>query len=46
MIGFWIYLSLYLLLLIIVWGFFLVAKIHIYKFKEYSTHVQPVTRFV
>jgi hypothetical protein len=24
----------------------LVAKIHTYKFKEYSTHIQPVTHFV
>jgi phosphatidylserine synthase len=46
MISFWIYLTLLLLLLIFVWGFYLVAKIHTYKFKEYSTHIQPVTRFV
>jgi hypothetical protein len=29
-----------------VWSFYLIAKIHIYKFREYSTHVRPVTRFV
>ncbi len=29
-----------------VWSFYLIAKIHIYKFREYSTHVRPVTRLV
>ena len=46
MVTFWVYLALLLLLLIFVWGFFLIDKIHTYKFKEYSTHIQPVTRFM
>jgi hypothetical protein len=46
MIAFWIYFSIYIAILLFVWGFFLIAKIHVYKFKEYSPNVVRVTRFV
>jgi hypothetical protein len=46
MIVFWLYFASFLTILLFVWGFFLVAKIHTYKFKEYSPHIQPVTRVV
>ena len=28
------------------WGFFLIARIHVYKFKQYSTHIVPATKLV
>lgn len=46
MIVFWFYFAFLVVILLFVWGFFLVAKIHTYKFKEYSTHIRPVTRIV
>ena len=46
MIWLWILIALYVMLLVAVWGFYLIAKIHTYKFKEYSTHIVPVTRLV
>jgi hypothetical protein len=44
--AFWLYLAILVILLFLVWSFYLIAKIHIYKFREYSTQVRPVTRFV
>ncbi len=29
-----------------VWGFFLIARIHVYKFKQYSSHIVPATKIV
>lgn len=46
MIWFWILFALYSTGLIFVWGFFLIARIHVYKFKQYSTHIVPVTKLV
>ena len=46
MTWFWILFALYTTGLIFVWGFFLVARIHVYKFKEYSTHIVPATKLV
>ena len=46
MIAIWLYFAYIICVLLLVWGFYLVAKIHIYKFREYSTQVRPVTRFV
>lgn len=42
--AFWIGFALYSAAMAFVWGFFLVARMHVFKFKEYSTHVEPVTR--
>lgn len=39
---FWIY----TIIMVIVWGFFLVAKIHFYKFRDYSLYITPVTKFM
>ncbi len=36
-------LGLYTLFLIFVWGFFIVAKLHAYKFKNFSTLIKPIT---
>ncbi|MDD2745834.1 MAG: hypothetical protein PHU93_04820 [Candidatus Gracilibacteria bacterium] len=46
MLAFWMYFAILVTILLLVWSFYLIAKIHIYKFREYSTHVRPVTRFV
>lgn len=46
MLVFWMYFAILVTILLLVWSFYLIAKIHIYKFREYSTHVRPVTRFV
>lgn len=46
MITFWLYFALFVTILLFVWSFYLIAKIHTYKFREYSTHIRPVTRLV
>ncbi|MCK9272140.1 hypothetical protein M0P65_01200 [Candidatus Gracilibacteria bacterium] len=38
--------GIYTIIMVIVWGFFLVAKIHFYKFRDYSLYIAPVTKFV
>lgn len=40
------YLWIYTLLLVFVWGFFIVAKIHAYKFKNFSNYIEKVTWFL
>lgn len=39
-------LGLYTAFMASVWAFFLVAKIHVYKFRDYSPHIRPITRFL
>lgn len=39
----WVYLGLYTFILLFVWWFFIVAKIHAYKFKNFSYHIEKVT---
>ncbi|MDQ1343283.1 MAG: hypothetical protein QG650_2 [Patescibacteria group bacterium] len=43
---FWIGFALYSAVMAFVWGFFLVARMHVFKFREYSVHVEPATRFL
>lgn len=40
------YLWIYTLLLVFIWGFFMVAKIHAYKFKNFSNYIEKVTWFL
>lgn len=40
---FWVLCGLYTLVMVGIWGFVLVARIHVFKFKHYSTHIVPVT---
>jgi hypothetical protein len=37
-------LGLYTLFLVIIWWFFIVAKIHAYKFKHFSNYIERVTK--
>ena len=39
-----IYLWFYTLFLAFIWWFFIVAKIHAYKFKNFSYHIVKVTK--
>jgi len=41
-----IYLAVYVFILLIVWGFYAVARMHTLKFKRFSTHIVPVTNFL
>ncbi len=41
-----IYLWVYTLLLVILWWFFIIAKIHAYKFKNFSKRIEKVTKFL
>ena len=41
-----IYLAIYIIILLIVWGFYAVARMHTLKFKRFSTHIVPVTNFL
>ena len=43
---FWIGFGVYTLVMVIVWGFFLIAKLHVYKFKEYSHLIVPMTKLL
>lgn len=36
----------YTIVMVALWGFFLIAKIHFFKFKEYSSYVFPITKTV
>lgn len=38
--------GIYTLVMVIVWGFFLVAKIHVDKFKDYSPAVVPMMKLL
>lgn len=39
-----VYIWIYTLVLAIIWGFFIVAKIHANKFKSFSNHIKIVTK--
>ncbi len=41
-----IYLWVYTLLLVILWWFFIIAKLHAYKFKNFSDRIEKVTKFL
>jgi len=41
-----IYLGVYTLVLALLWGLFIVAKIHAYKFKNFSKNISRVTTFL
>lgn len=43
---FLVWIGIYTLIMVIVWGFFLVAKMHAYKFREYSHLVTPMTKLL
>jgi len=38
-----LYIGIYLFVLVLIWGFFIVAKLHAYKFKHFSHNIAPVT---
>ncbi len=40
------YLWVYTILLVIIWSFFIVAKIHLYKFKNFSESIEKVTKYL
>jgi Flp pilus assembly pilin Flp len=40
---FYLFLWLYTLSSIVIWWFFIVARIHAYKFKNFSPHIKKVT---
>lgn len=40
---FLIYLAIYVIILLVVWWFYAVARMHTMKFKRFSTHIVPVT---
>lgn len=42
--AFWITLGLYAVVMLFLWGYFIVARMHVFKFKDYSRHVVPATR--
>lgn len=41
-----VYLWVYTLVLVFIWILFLVAKIHSYKFKNFSNHIEKTTKFL
>ena len=43
---FWVVFGLYIFILVCVWSFALLARIHAYKFKDYSPHIVPMTKML
>jgi|GEM_PF-6694049 len=43
---FWIGFGIYTIVLVLIFGFFIVAKIHAYKFRDYSVHIEPITKIL
>jgi len=41
-----IYLSIYIIILLLVWWLYIVARMHSMKFKNFSTHIVPVTNWL
>lgn len=41
-----IYLWIYTLLLVVLWWFFVIAKIHAYKFKNFSKNIEKITKLL
>lgn len=41
---FWIGFGIYTIFMVLIFGFFIIAKIHIYKFRHYSVNIEPVTK--
>lgn len=41
-----IYLSVYLIIILLIWGLYAVARMHSMKFKNFSTHIVPVTNLL
>ncbi|MDD5213335.1 MAG: hypothetical protein PHG82_02835 [Candidatus Gracilibacteria bacterium] len=39
-----VFIGIYLIFLALIWGFFIVAKIHSYKFKDFSPNIEKVTK--
>lgn len=40
---FFVYFGIYTFVLAILWGFFMLAKLHSYKFKSFSKNIENVT---
>lgn len=38
--------GIYTLFLALIWGFFVIAKIHAYKFKDFSVNIEKVTKLL
>ncbi len=41
-----VYIGAYIFILAVLWGFFLIARHHSYKFKHFSKNVAPVTNIL
>lgn len=41
-----VFFGIYLIFLALIWGFFIVAKIHTYKFKDFSQNIEKVTKLL
>ncbi len=41
-----VFLGIYLMFLALIWGFFIVAKIHAYKFKDFSPNIEKITKLL
>jgi hypothetical protein len=41
-----VFLGIYLIFLALIWGFFIVAKIHAYKFKDFSQNIEKITKLL
>ncbi|MDD5376815.1 MAG: hypothetical protein PHH16_01730 [Candidatus Gracilibacteria bacterium] len=43
---FWLGFGIYTVFMVLIFGFFIVAKIHVYKFRHYSVSIEPVTKIL
>jgi len=43
---FWLGFGIYTIFMVLIFGFFIIAKIHVYKFRHYNVVIEPVTRLL
>ena len=43
---FWLGFGIYTVFIVLIFGFFIVAKIHIFKFRYYNVNIEPVTKIL
>lgn len=43
---FWIGFGIYTFVIVLIFAFFIVAKIHTHKFRHYSKYIEPVTKLL
>ncbi|MDD2891964.1 MAG: hypothetical protein PHQ95_03285 [Candidatus Gracilibacteria bacterium] len=43
---FWLGFGVYTIFMVLIFGFFIITKIHVYKFRYYNTNIELVTKIL